>query len=476
MRLLRKLPSLLLVALIASVACDPGSSQPIPSNQKAKGGSASTTTPAEQNPLTLIPDEPPGEVVMTPPVAGEVDVFEQNRALGRGINFGNTLDAPSEGSWGVTLKPYMFQIVKDAGFDSIRLPVKWSNHAAKESPYTIDAKFFARVDWAIAHALTRGLRIVVDVHHYGNTNEAGIYDQPAANHDRFLALWQQIAEHYRSYPKELYFEVLNEPRQALEPLWNQYLAEAIAVIRDSNPGRTLVVGGIWWNKWDALSRVVFPADDNNIIATFHYYNPYCFTLQDGQTWEAACKPPTGDPKTSGTPSWPVIYPTVDANPKATESTQRAKLEQDMAAAAAWGKGANRPLYMGEFGVSLSADAAARVDYIRSLVRAAEANGITWAYWELASTMGLWNQYQYAWDQPGLDALMHPTTSGTAGAAGYVGSAGAAGYAGAAGSATMGGSGSAGAPNPEVGAGGSGGQGGGLPLPDADAAGAGAGAF
>ncbi len=433
MRSMQRLSSILLVALVASVACDPGASVPL-STKKANGSGGTTGTTAEPNPLLQLPDEPPGEVSMTPPGAGALDVFEQNRALGRGINFGNTLDAPVEGSWGVALKPYMFQIVKDVGFDSIRLPVRWSNHAATTAPYTIEPAFFRRIDWAIAHALTRGLRIVVDIHHYGNTNEEGMYDQPAKHHDRFLALWQQIAEHYRDYPKELYFEVLNEPRQALEPLWNQYLAEAVEVIRASNPGRTLVVGGIWWNKWDALSKVAFPAGDNNIIATFHYYNPYCFTLQDGQTWEPACKPPNGDVKTAGTPNWPVIYPLVDPNPNTTALAQRKKLEQDMAAAAAWGKAANRPLYMGEFGVSLDSDAKSRVDYIASLARAAEKSGITWGYWELASSMGLWNQSQLTWDVAILEALLPSTISGTAGAAGAPGYAGAAGNVGAGGSA------------------------------------------
>ena len=443
MRSLRNLPCLLLAALIASFACDPGTSDPLP---KTSGSGGTTGTKTEPNPLLLLPKEPPGEVTMDPPAAGELDVFEQNRALGRGMNLGNALDAPLEGAWGVTLQPYMFQILKDAGFDSIRLPIKWSNHAAAAAPYTIDPKFFARVDWAVAHALTRGLKIMIDIHHYGNTGEDGIYNKPAEHHERFLALWKQIAEHYKDYPKELYMEVLNEPRQALEPLWNQYMNEAIAVIRESNPGRTIVVGGIWWNKWDALQKLEFPAGDNNIIATFHYYNPYCFTLQDGQTWEAACKPPNGDTKTAGTASWPTIYPKVDPTPEQTATQQRAKLESDMAAAAAWGKSANRPLYMGEFGVSMVSDAKARVDYTASLARAAEKHGMSWAYWELASTMGIWNSSKMAWDPTMLDALLPGSGSGTEGAAGAAatstagapGTLGSGGTAGAASTASAGG--------------------------------------
>ena len=75
--------------------------------------------------------------------------FKMNQMLGRGINFGNAFDAPSEGEWGVTLKDEFFDTAKQAGFNSIRLPVRWSAHAMTEKPYTIDPNFMKRVDWAI---------------------------------------------------------------------------------------------------------------------------------------------------------------------------------------------------------------------------------------------------------------------------------------------------------------------------------------
>lgn len=93
------------------------------------------------------------------------DVFEANRLLGPGINFGNALEAPKEGDWGMVLEPEFFDLVKQAGFNHIRLPVSWTYHAEKIPPYAIDPKFFARVDWALEQATQRGLRIVLNVHH-----------------------------------------------------------------------------------------------------------------------------------------------------------------------------------------------------------------------------------------------------------------------------------------------------------------------
>src|SRR5438094_3837977 len=97
---------------------------------------------------------------------GEKDAFYFNRLLGRGINLGNALEAPKEGDWGVTLKAEYFKAIKEAGFQTVRLPVKWSAHAKAEAPYTIDAKFAERVDWAVDQALANKLNIVVNVHHY----------------------------------------------------------------------------------------------------------------------------------------------------------------------------------------------------------------------------------------------------------------------------------------------------------------------
>src|SRR5579884_1193481 len=98
---------------------------------------------------------------------GSKDTIEAaNRRLGRGINLGNALEAPKEGEWGVTLKPEYFRIIKEAGFDTVRLPVRWSGHAAAKAPYTIDPDFAARVDWAIEQALQNRLNIIVNVHHY----------------------------------------------------------------------------------------------------------------------------------------------------------------------------------------------------------------------------------------------------------------------------------------------------------------------
>jgi endoglucanase len=150
------------------------------------------------------PPVPTFTPIPTPTPEPPVDAFTMNQRLARTINIGNALEAPTEGEWGVTIEDEYFQIIHDAGFTAVCLPVRWSAHALKEPPYTIDAAFFNRVDWVIDQALMQGLTIVVNMHHY---EEMAL--DPDAHQARFIAIWKQIAEHYQSYPNKLLFEPMN---------------------------------------------------------------------------------------------------------------------------------------------------------------------------------------------------------------------------------------------------------------------------
>jgi endoglucanase len=164
-------------------------------------------------------------------------------ALGRGINLGGAHDGGSDdGGW---LEERHFDAVRDAGFDTVRLPVKWSAHAGASPPYSIERSLFERVDRAVERALRRALNVVLDVYHY---------DELCADRDRhaprFLALWAQIAQRYAGAGPRLCFELLNEPHAPMTaPEWNELLASALAVVRASNPERL----GMSWAYCDLAS-------------------------------------------------------------------------------------------------------------------------------------------------------------------------------------------------------------------------------
>src|SRR4030095_16194294 len=101
---------------------------------------------------------------------------------------------------------------------------------------------------------------------------------------RFLSFWTQLSSHCQATPGSVVFELLNEPNKQLTPLlWNAYLRQALDIIREKNPQRSVIVGPAFWNSVDHLEELDLPVEDRHLIVTVHYYKPMEFTHQ-GAAW------------------------------------------------------------------------------------------------------------------------------------------------------------------------------------------------
>lgn len=317
-------------------------------------------------------DEPPGQLR---------NPFEQNRRLGRGINLGNALEAPNEGDWGVVLQEVYFDLIKQAGFQSVRIPVRWSAHVGRTAPFRLEASLLRRVDWAIEQALSRDLAVIVNIHHYDE-----IMQDAASYRAQFLAIWKQLADHYKDYSYDLCFEILNEPHGSLTPtLWNIYQQEAVALIRESNPHRTLLVTPANWGGTGAVSTLELPAEDDNLIVTVHYYSPFQFTHQ-GAEW------------VPGSDAW--LGTTWNGS-----AAERQAVTADCQAVHDWALVHNRPVNLGEFGAYSKADMESRVRWTSFVARTAEAFDMSWHYWEFISGFGVYDGETNSWHEALLRALI-----------------------------------------------------------------------
>ena len=313
--------------------------------------------------------------------AADLDAFAVNAALGRGVNLGNALEANYEGEWGMTLDAAYFRLLAEAGFTNVRIPIRWSAHAATAAPYTIEAEFLARVDWAIDQALANELRPIINMHHYDEIMQA-----PEAQQERFLAIWRQLAEHYQDQPPAVIFELLNEPNSNMLPFrWNKLIPAALATIRESNPTRIVIIGPTGWNSATELTNLELPADDQQIIVTFHFYEPFQFTHQ-GAEW------------VNGADAW--LGTTWDGT-----APQQRQIEMLFDKAADWGAKHHRPIFMGEFGAYSKADMASRAQWTAFVARAAEDRGFSWAYWEFGAGFGVYDRTTNSWQEPLLQALL-----------------------------------------------------------------------
>lgn len=208
-------------------------------------------------------------------------------SLTNSVNLSGLEHAPGEGDWweGGVLTDALLDEVAAAGFTGVRLPVRFSGHQGLEPPYEIDPEYMARVEWAVDGLTSRGLTVIVDVQGWGLEGRSDydlLFTDPEAEHDRFLALWEQVAEAFADRDERVVFEILNEPHDALSDVWNDYQAEALAIIRETNPTRAVIVSPVDWSSAWSLDDLILP-DDPNIIVTFHHYEPRAFTHQ-GADW------------------------------------------------------------------------------------------------------------------------------------------------------------------------------------------------
>jgi endoglucanase len=306
-------------------------------------------------------------------------MFDVIDAMNACVNLGNWLEAPNQ-DWGVICDESDIVRIAEMGFDTIRMPVRWETRAMDTAPYTIDEDFFELVDDALTWAEDAGLTVVINMHHH----DAFLADA-LGRKDQFLAMWEQIASRYKDRPSSVIFEIMNEPHDTLtEDLWNEYLVEALAVIRVDNPTRPVVIGPADWGHVSGMDQLILP-DDPNIIFTVHYYDPLEFTHQ-GASW------------VEGSDEWL-------GNTWEGTDLERSAIRDEFDFVAAWADENNVPVFMGEFGAYNRADMDSRALWTDAVARLSEEMGFAWCYWEYKGDFGVWDQSSEAWNTPLTDVLL-----------------------------------------------------------------------
>jgi endoglucanase len=137
----------------------------------------------------------------------QITAQEAIKLMERGINLGNTFDAPNyEGEWAPAAKEYYFEMYAQAGFKTVRVPITWNKRIGTEDPFVIDPIFLSRIDTVISWCLKYDLFVIINVHHDGWIKNTETFDEKKP---RFYALWSQLSEHYKDYSEKLMFEIIN---------------------------------------------------------------------------------------------------------------------------------------------------------------------------------------------------------------------------------------------------------------------------
>jgi endoglucanase len=295
---------------------------------------------------------------------------------------GCMLEAPHEGDWDQTVHREYFALIKNKGFDTVRIPICWPMHATRTSPYTIDPIFFQRVDTVIEWALEQKLNVIINIHNYPE-----MMADPQAEKTRFFALWGQIANRYKNLPETVYFELLNEPTQNIFfPDWNEINTDTIHAIRSIDTIHTIIITGINWSNASGLNGLEIPKGESKIMVTFHMYSPSSFTHQ-GASWVTPVHP-TG-----------IHWPGKDVE----LACRIIQIELDFAKN--WSDNhPGIPILLGEFGAYNKGDMVSRANWTAYIRKQAEIRGFSWTYWEFCSDFGVYSNNTGQWFEPLVVAL------------------------------------------------------------------------
>jgi endoglucanase len=311
--------------------------------------------------------------------AQSISANDQNSKIGKGVNILGYDNAFWKDRTKGRFKEAYFKMIKDAGFSSVRVNLFPFSHM--DSRYLINPNWLETLDWVVEKGLEANLIVILDLHEF-----TAMADNPEAKKEMFLAFWKQVAPRYKDKPGDVVFEVLNEPNQKLTvDMWNTFLMEAVKIIRETNPDRTLIIGPANWNGIESLNTLKLPENDRNIIVTVHFYHPMRFTHQ-GAPWASEFKNLSGITWT-GTPA------------------EKEEVESKLKVAADWSEKNKRPIYLGEFGAYDKGDMDSRALYTAFVARTAEKLDFSWAYWQFDSDFIVYNIDKETWVKPILNALM-----------------------------------------------------------------------
>lgn len=381
-------------------------------------GQSDETTVSTELTTTAAPLEPlKGGKFTVPEIETEQYEIPDNEAIAfvtdmrLGWNLGNTFDATDdsgnladdmtlETAWigGIKTSKALIDNVKNAGFNTVRLPVSWHNHV--DENYTIKPEYLDRIQEVVDYVIDNDMYCILNIHHDTELNYCYPDTEHLDNSVKYIStIWKQLAERFADYDNKLVFESINEPRLKGTNLewnfndtneksvdaancintFNQTFVDTVRACGGNNSERYLLMPGYAASYNGALTDVFkLPEDtaENRLIVSVHAYVPYNFALQ--------------------LPSGKDSFDINDAT-----STNEINSFMDRLYDKFVSKGT--PVLIGEFAaVNRSENTQARTDFAAYYVASARARGITCCWWDnnaffgSGENLGLLNRIDMKW--------------------------------------------------------------------------------
>jgi len=330
--------------------------------------------------------------------AGKADSLGFRRAstLNRGVNLSGWY-----GGWGeytpehlsTWTTPADFAFIHATGLQYVRLcvePVRLSA-GGFDSPASVAA--LAVLDKSIQDILAAGLSLSITIFPRSDYKQALLTPAGAA---AFNDLWKFFATRYAAQdPERVFFDLLNEPEIKDPAAWNALQANVVEVIRAVNKTHTIIATGNNYAGIDEL-LLVKPVHDDNVVYTFHFYEPFPFTHQ-GATWSSSGLeklsnvPYPGDPEVLG----PMVASTTDPGARsqlaqyASEGWDASVMLHRIKQARTWADAHHVPVICNEFGAFRDTITPEhRGVYLHDVRTTLESLHIPWAEWDYRGNFGI----------------------------------------------------------------------------------------
>ncbi len=142
------------------------------------------------------------------------------------------------------------------------------------------------IGWCEKHKLNIVLNLHKAIGNYCDIEEKVSLIDDAELQRGFIRLWTDLESMLADKPN-IAFEILNEVKDVDPELWNDLAERTINTLRKLNKDRRIIIGSTCWNNLNRLEYLrVF--DDENVIYTFHMYDPSEFTHQRGVLQNKHC--------------------------------------------------------------------------------------------------------------------------------------------------------------------------------------------
>ena len=205
-----------------------------------------------------------------------------------GWNLGNTLDANNpnlsgpetsqyETCWGQPVTPpELFKVLKDAGFNAMRIPVTWYQHL--DGNNNIDEAWMSRVEEVVNYVLDQGMYCIINVHHDTGTEgwlmATTSYNEMLDEYDSWCFASFATSSRYNATVAANAYKAIND--------YAQNFVNTVRATGGNNANRNLIVntyaaccGEGTWNVHltDPLQEMKLPADqvENHLIFEVHSY-------------------------------------------------------------------------------------------------------------------------------------------------------------------------------------------------------------